>query len=252
MKEKNWPAGPKTLNFNMKRILLLLTITILFGCESQKQEPIVNKIMPFGASRVQGSPPGYLSYRHDLWKKLKANDWNIDFIGTQIDTEPYPLFNDEEFDPHHEGHSGWTSAQLLADAPNWTALVDTPDIVLFSSPGGNDAIDGLSYESAIANVEDIIEEFQTLNPKITVVIEKMAPGHSFVMIGALGDYHERLLNELDSLAGLWSTSDSQVLTVDMATGFTDDMLADPIHYNQDGATFIANKYYDALTPLLEE
>ena len=72
------------------------------------------------------------------------------------------------------------------------------------------------------------------------------------MMGNLAVFHARLLNELDSIASALSTSTSQVLTIDMAAGFTNDMLADPIHYTQDGATFIANKYYDALTPLLEE
>jgi hypothetical protein len=37
----------------------------------------------------------------------------------------------------------------------------------------------------------------------------------------------------------------------MATGFTDNMLADPIHYNQDGATFVANRYYDLLETILD-
>ena len=102
------------------------------------------------------------------------------------------------------------------------------------------------------NVVDIVEGLQEFNPEVTIIIEKMAPGHSAVMMGNLAVFHARLLNELDSIASALSTSTSQVLTIDMATGFTDDMLADPIHYNQDGATFIANKYYDALTPLLEE
>lgn len=237
----------------MKNWLTLLGLTlILFSCETQSEEPALNTIMPLGASRVQGSPPGYHSYRYKLWKKLRNNDWNIDFIGTQIDTELYPMVNDEEFDPHHEGHSGWTSGQLLDELSDWTAVLDTPDIVLFSSPGGNDALDGFSYESIMVNVVDIVEGLQQFNPEVTIIIEKMAPGHSAVMMGNLAVFHARLLNELDSIASALSTSTSQVLTIDMATGFTDDMLADPIHYNQDGATFIANKYYDALTPLLEE
>jgi len=237
----------------MKKILVLtLTAFLVFSCRQQSNAPITNTIMPFGASRVQGNPPGYHSYRYDLWKTLRENDWNVDFVGTQTDAELYPAVNDEDFDPHHEGHSGWTSAQLLADAPNWTAVVDTPDIVLFSSPGGNDAIDGLTYESAIDNVKNIVEEFQKMNPEITIVIEKMAPGHSFVMIGALGTYHDRLLNELDSLTDAWSTDLSEVISIDMATDFTNSYLADPIHYNKDGAKFIASKYYTLLEGILVE
>ncbi len=225
---------------------------VLFSCETQPEEPVMNIIMPLGASRVEGSPPGYHSYRYKLWKKLRNNEWNIDFIGTQIDTELYPMVNDEEFDPHHEGHIGWTSGQLLAELSNWETVLDTPDIVLFSSPGGNDALDGFSYEDILVNVVDMVEGLQAFNPEVTIIIEKLAPGHSFLMMGYFGVFHVRFLNEIDSIASALSTPTSQVLTIDMATGFTDNMLADPIHYNQDGATFIANKYYDALIPLLQE
>jgi lysophospholipase L1-like esterase len=38
----------------------------------------------------------------------------------------------------------------------------------------------------------------------------------------------------------------------MFTGFTDDFLADDVHYNQAGAEFIANRYYDKLIQLMEQ
>ena len=238
---------------SMKKWLIpAMILLVIISCKNNSAEPQVNIIMPLGASRVQGSPPAYLSYRYNLWKKLRLNGYNIDFIGGEVDGEIYPLVNEEEFDPHHEGHSGWTSGQLLSDLPNWTARVDTPDIVLFSSPGGNDIIDGLSYESAIENVVDIVQGLQAFNPEVTVVLEKMAPGHSLVMmIGPLGTNHARLLNDIDSLASSLTTISSEVLVIDMATGFTDNMLADPIHYNQDGATFIADRYYSLLETILD-
>ena len=235
-----------------KWLATLLVLMVIASCEKSNPEPQIKKIMPLGASRVQGSPPAYISYRYNLWKKLRLNGYNVNFIGGEVDSEIYPLVNEEEFDPHHEGHSGWTSAQLLADLPNWTSRLDTPDVVLFSSPGANDIIDGFSYESAIENVVDIVKGLQSFNPEVTIVLEKMAPGHSLVMmIGPLGRSHGRLLNDIDSLASSLTTISSEVLVIDMATGFTDSMLADPIHYNQDGATFIANRYYSLLETLMD-
>ena len=35
------------------------------------------------------------------------------------------------------------------------------------------------------------------------------------------------------------------------TDFVDDYLADDLHYNQDGAQFIANKYYEVLIEILQ-
>ena len=235
-----------------KWLVPLLVLIVIASCKKSNPEPEIKKIMPLGASRVQGSPPAYISYRYNLWKKLRLNGYNVNFIGGEVDSEIYPLVNEEEFDPHHEGHSGWTSAQLLADLPNWTSRLDTPDVVLFSSPGANDIIDGFSYESAIENVVDIVKGLQSFNPEVTIVLEKMAPGHSLVMmIGPLGRSHGRLLNDIDSLASSLTTISSEVLVIDMATGFTDSMLADPIHYNQDGATFIANRYYSLLETLMD-
>ena len=228
----------------MKNWLTLLGLTlVLFSCETQSEEPAMNTIMPLGASRVEGSPPGYHSYRYKLWKKLRNNEWNIDFHRyPRLIQSLYPMVNDEEFDPHPRRTQ---RMDLLGSCwmklSDWTAVLDTPDIVLFSSPGGNDALDGFSYESIMVNVVDIVEGLQEFNPEVTIIIEKMAPGHSAVMMGNLAVFHARLLNELDSIASALSTSTSQVLTIDMATGFTDDMLADPIHYNQDGATFIAKQ-----------
>lgn len=48
------------------------------------------------------------------------------------------------------------------------------------------------------------------------------------------------------------TSTSQVIAVDMFTGFNDSMLADDVHCNESGAEFIASRYYNILDNLLEE
>lgn len=45
---------------------------------------------------------------------------------------------------------------------------------------------------------------------------------------------------------------SQVMAIDMFTGFTDDFLADDVHYNEAGAEFIATRYYQVLESILEE
>jgi lysophospholipase L1-like esterase len=37
----------------------------------------------------------------------------------------------------------------------------------------------------------------------------------------------------------------------MFTDFTDNYLADEIHYNAEGARLIANRYYESLIPFLE-
>jgi lysophospholipase L1-like esterase len=56
---------------------------------------------------------------------------------------------------------------------------------------------------------------------------------------------------ITQIASSKTTATSEVVVVDMATGFTDDLLADDIHYNQAGAAFIAERYYNKLVPFLD-
>ncbi len=237
----------------MKKLLscAALAIVVLTACQKNNlPESPTTKILPLGASRVQGDPPNYHSYRYKLWKKLVENGWSVDFIGSQVDPKSYPEVNDEEFDPHHEGHSGYTSGQLLDELDNWIAGVDTPDIVLFSSPGGNDALDFLPYEDAIDNVVEIVQKLQVHNPEVTIVLEKMAPGNAVAML-VLDNYFTRFQNDMDSLVNYLNTPTSTVMSIDMATGFDEDLLADPVHYNQQGASFISDRYYDLLITIME-
>lgn len=238
----------------MKKIInLFIGLMMASSCtpSTPVQEQHVNKIMPLGASRVQGNPPFYYSYRHVLWKSLTDDGYPIDFVGNEVDDFNYgPNFSN--FDSDHEGHSGWTSGEILEELGQNLLSIDTPDVVLFSSPGGNDALDGLSYSSAMANVNAIIDTLQNHNPEVTILIELMAPGHSMVMIGDLKTYFDYLATDIPALATAKTTATSSVIVVNMSSGFADSLLADPIHYNLDGATFIADRYYQALKDILEE
>jgi hypothetical protein len=222
-------------------------LLVLFGCKSEPVEEAKNKILPIGASRVEGDAPEFYSYRYPLWSELIDNEWSFDFIGNEVDTYYY---GDDEFDPDHEGHGGWTSGQILTALPNWLSTIDTPDVVLISSPGGNDALDGLSYSDAMDNIEDILETLQSHNPEVTIVIEIMAPAHSGLMTGDLLAFYEQMETDIAAMANDYSSGTSQVIAVDMGDGFSDAFLADPIHYNQQGAEFIGHKYYTVLEQVL--
>ena len=66
----------------MKKLLLLCSL-LIFTCSSgdssgyisDPNNSSVTKIMPLGASRVEGERPNYESYRYYLWKKLKENNF---------------------------------------------------------------------------------------------------------------------------------------------------------------------------------
>lgn len=247
----------------MKNPILKLFIIslIIFSCNDENaiiqidttaSLPVVTtKIMPLGASRVEGDRPNYESYRYELWKLLIDGNWDFDYVGTQTDNAEYPTYSGLNFDTDHEGRGGWTAELILSQIENWLNEVeDMPDVVLFSSPGGNDALGGAEYETILSNVNSIIDIIQEANPNVTIIIENLAPANSIIMVPPLTDYFDNWSEDVVTLAQQQSTSTSQVITVDMYTGFNDSYLADALHYNESGAAFIANRYYDVLVDVL--
>ena len=209
-------------------------------------------IMPLGASRVQGFPPFFESYRYDLWKDLLDGGWEFDFVGTNEDIVVYAEYKNYCFDNDHEGRSGWTAAKIDENIDTWLDQSKTPDIVLFSSPGGNDILNGGDVADALVHVNSIIDKIQAHSPNVTILIEQLAPGKTAYMneegLTAIFSQMKTIIGEI---AQNQTTATSKVVAVDMATGFSDDFLADDIHYNKAGAAFIAERYYDALVPFLE-
>lgn len=221
-------------------------------CEAVGSGSSINHIMALGASRVEGDRPEFESYRYELWKRLVDGGWNFDLIGTQCDLASYPSHSGLSFDFNHEGRGGYTSGQILEGIEGWLDSAGAPDIVLLSSPGGNDGLIGLPIDDAFQNINAIIDAIQVANPNVTIVIEQLAPGRSDIMTTDLITYFNQMQDEVVSIAADQTTTTSQVLTVDMVTGFGDSLLADDVHYNEAGADFIAERYYDVLVGLLEE
>ena len=245
------------MKLTMKILAFIIPLFLFNACNKDDeaiptpQSSTINKIMPLGASRVEGAKPEYESFRYELWKDLKENDWKFDFIGTQSDDASYPDFESNNFDKDHEGRGGWTSSEILNGLDGWLNETGTADIVLLSSPGGNDALQGLPYSQAVSNINSIIDILQADNPNITIIVEQMAPGRSDIMTPELTDFFEQMQSEVLNISDSQTTATSEVIAVDMFTGFNNGLLADGVHYNEAGAEFIANRYYNVLANLLE-
>lgn len=239
----------------LKFIVLGISLSMFYACtgDDDTEAPIISikKIMPLGASRVEGNRPEFESYRYELWKDLVDGNFEFDFIGTRSDDASYPTYKDNDFDPDHEGRYGWTSEQILNDLDNWLSITGSPDIVLISAPGGNDALQGLPYDQAVININSIIDLLQSNNPNVIIVIEQLAPALSAIMSVGLTEFFENINQEVLNIATNQTTSTSKVIAVDMFTGFNDSYLADNVHYNQAGADFIATRYYDIIKNFLE-
>ena len=243
-------------------LLVVSCICLLIGCQSDQLDQInankeentndiPNKIMPLGASRVQGLTPLFESYRFELWKDLIDGGWDFDYIGTETETGSYPNYENLSFDPDHQGKMSWTSEKIFEELESILHETGYPDIVLFSSPGGNDILDGLPYENVIENINDIIDLFQDRNPNIVILIEQLAPGKTSFMTPELTLIFDQAVLDVETIAQEQTDENSLVIPVNMFEGFVDSYLADDIHYNTEGAEFIAQRYYEVLETLLE-
>ena len=243
-------------------VLVGRCICLLIGCQSDQLDQInankeentndiPNKIMPLGASRVQGLTPLFESYRFELWKDLIDGGWDFDYIGTETETGSYPNYENLSFDPDHQGKMSWTSEKIFEELESILHETGYPDIVLFSSPGGNDILDGLPYENVIENINDIIDLFQDRNPDIVILIEQLAPGKTSFMTPELTLIFDKAVLDVETIAQEQTDENSLVIPVNMFEGFADRYLADDIHYNTEGAEFIAQRYYEVLENVLE-
>ncbi|PRX57595.1 lysophospholipase L1-like esterase [Flagellimonas meridianipacifica] len=245
---------------NYHNTFILGFVFLLFSCSSDPENvsetPLPNnsenKIMPLGASRVAGARPQYESYRYELWKLLVGSGAEFDFIGTENDNANYPDFNSLSFDRDHEGRGGINSSEIRLGIDEWLRESGTPDIVLFSSPGGNDDLTSITYEGVLENINAIVDAIQAINPNATIIIEQAAPPMTSEQTPEFLAIYNQIIEDVVTIAESQSTSTSKVLTVDMATGFTDAMLADDVHYNEAGAQFIANRYFEILQTILSE
>ena len=76
-------------------------------------------------------------------------------------------------------------------------------------------------------------------------------GRSDIMTSELTEFLDQMKKEVLNIAESQTTSTSEVIAIDMFSGFNDSLLADDVHYNEDGAKFIAGRYFDLLVSVLE-
>lgn len=189
---------------------------------------------------------GYESYRYELWKKCVQNNFQIDFIGQQFDDGTYPNFMGVSFDRDHEGIGGIESEGVLNNIEEVLLQTNDLDAVLLCV-GGNDLLGGDDPQTVIDNIALIIDEIQNRFPNIIIFLEQIAPGNNETMTNDLSLKLSEFNDLIYQTATAYSNQNTSVIAVDMNTNFTVNLLADDVHYNQDGAVFIAEQYFFSIS-----
>ena len=200
-------------------------------------------ILTLGDSRVEGYRPEYESYRYELWKRLIQANLSFDLIGPLLDEAHYPTFDGQNFDPDHGGVGGFTTEDLLINLNDFIDDIDRPDLILLGI-GGNDLTGNIPLERIVDHLNQILDLLKNKNSQSLIFLELIAPGHSSMMTP---EFQNRLSTFHQAVSILAEErTDLSIRLVDQFSGWSDQYLADDVHYNAQGAQRIANRYFEAI------
>jgi len=234
-------SGKTNTKFSNLFTCIILSLVCCIGPTSAIAQE-VTKILPLGDSITQG---GYErpSYRRTLWLKLKQHGFNVDFVGSQRDfhgaTPPDKLL---DFDLDHEGHWGWETNEIVDSLPTWLESY-TADIALVHL-GTNDFDRGEAIPLTLEDLDSVLSLLRESNPDITILLARIVP----MRFKSTAKFNAAL----SEWASTKSTSQSKLIIVDQYAGYY------PLFYNYDkyhpnswGEKRMADRWFDALIPVLE-
>ncbi|MBE8518553.1 cellulose binding domain-containing protein [Amycolatopsis sp. H6(2020)] len=186
-------------------------------------------IMPLGDSITQGGSIG--GYRLDLGAKLRADGRSIDFVGSLADG-PASMP-----DRNHEGHPGWTIAQVDGSVTGWLNTYRPRTILLHI--GTNDMY-GSDPAGAPRRLSALVDRITNLAPSADVFVATIIPIR-------FADQTVRTFNAAiapDMRAK--AAAGKRVHLVDMYPAVAIADLPDGIHPNAAGYSKMATTWYNAL------
>ncbi|MBX3254485.1 MAG: hypothetical protein KF862_10120 [Chitinophagaceae bacterium] len=223
-------------------------------------------ILCIGNSITNGTGK-YNSYRRDLWKLLHTGKYNFDMIGSWDKHHMGGAVPGPDFDMDHEGHSGWTAADIF-QPPSWDSArgniyswmqLYTPGIVLVEL-GTNDVFQCRSVKDIIGDFTRLVQLLRDRNKNVKIFFAKIPPlGKQWASEKLCGNdttYRSRIL-QLNKAIGFFarknSTKASPVIAVDQFSGVdTDKDMYDDIHPNASGERKMAGRWYNAIKKYLHK
>jgi len=147
------------------------------------------------------------------------------------------------FPQSHEGHSGWTIAQIDDIVQNKNALGVNPNIILLHI-GTNDMY-GSDPANADKRLGTLIDHITAKQPNALLVVSNIIP-LGILATAEVPKYNAKIPAVLNSRI----QAGKNIIFVDQYTGFPTSELQDQVHPNSAGYARMANKWYAAIKPFL--
>ncbi|MGC4880334.1 cellulose binding domain-containing protein [Micromonospora sp. DT43] len=187
------------------------------------------RVMPLGDSITDGFNVAG-GYRIELWQRFASGGYRIDFVGSGFNG-PASLG-----DHDHEGHSGWTIAQIDANIVNWLRATNPRTVLLHI--GTNDMYGDTS--GAPARLATLVDRITNTAPNADVFVATIIPKSG--ADSQVRGYNSAIPGIVQSRAA----AGKHVHLVDMYRALTLSDLADGVHPNATGYRKMAVAWYDAL------
>ena len=204
-----------------------------------------------GQDTSDGADADDIGYRKDLWDLLNVGGFSVDFVGTESNGAAYPFS-----DPEHEGHNGFTDAQIAENIYNYPGgdnwLIQNPPDVILLHIGTNELSNN---PDEVERILDEIDEYEAdTSSRVIVILARiidMVPNNPVV---------NQFNNEVETMATGRSEYGVDLHMVDMEDGAglaysyppEGDMLPDNIHPFATGYTKMAAVWRAAFNDLCHD
>lgn len=225
-----------------------------------------------------GGTADELSYRYSLWKIFIDNQETYNPVGSTTifndgkgaDASRTPNYFGNTFNNRNEGHYGWRTYDVLSGPSgrliysgsgtidSWLANTTyypngAPDTVTLLI-GVNDLSFNKTVAETASRAKQIIEKYQTKNPKVNVHVFSVLPSAQASWSNVPGvtpatrisEYNDELKKQING--GQWNSGESKVVFHDIAKGFDASVhtKSDKLHPNAQGALIVAGNIARAL------
>ncbi len=231
----------------MRKIgLVCLLISSLCVALAGAAAPV--RIMPLGDSLTSGyTVPTYLSgYRERLVTLLTTAGYNVDYVGTQLDTSNPALPSPNQ---DHEGHPGWRIDQIDANIEAWLGAINDPDVILLLI-GTNDFYQNYSWSGATARLDNLVTKISTLRPYAKILLANLPLQTTYQNPGqatAQSTFNASISGIVSGQVALGR----QVYFVNMNSSLiASDLSSDGVHPNQTGYNKMAATWSTAITGVI--
>ncbi|KDN83484.1 SGNH/GDSL hydrolase family protein [Kitasatospora cheerisanensis] len=198
------------------------------------------RVMPLGDSITwgAGSTTGD-GYRLELARYMVdvQQIYTATWVGSQT--------SGQQSNPHHEGHPGWTIADLSAQISTWMATYQ-PDVVLVHA-GVNDARQYATTAVMQARMADLLSRILAASPTVRVIVGDIIPP----WYGTQQDIASATVQRFNAvLPSVVAAAGPRVTLARMSAAVSSALLGDGLHPNDTGYRYMAWTWWRCMAPLL--